>query len=776
MAADDNQALLLQVSADISKLEKAFAKASGTVDQHSSFMERRAKQLGQNVEGSVAKIDFGKALDKVFDSSRLAVLEEGGAKLRIFGSALEPLGALGIAAAAGLAAFGIGLEEAHKALEFADSLYKLAKNAHVTTDELQAFQYALRLAGGDGARASEGLQAFSEKLGGATVGLPRALRAFRELFGQAFTATDAKNLGDAGEALVTITAAIEKLKSPSQKDVVVQQLGLDSMKPLIEGGVEKMREFLAEAEKAGVIMDSGIVKKGHELNEQLETLNTKISVSLKTAFVELGPVLVYLVGKMADLAHFAEVAAGGLTSIDKRSTTTLQAERDNLVKRDQDPVHRLLRPDDPKQIAAIDAELAARAKRGPDKAPLPTGDASLADLSKHKAGPKDDTAGRTDQVAEALATAEKGRLAAELALTQNLEDRARFERAEIDAELAVSTAKLEKQREGINADKALTDAKRKDLNAAIDAAEFTVQATAEAKKVAIDLAEQRKTEDSALADNRTMAGYLDAALVAHGAIADTLKERRRIALAILDADQRLERIAQKEALDRAVEDKSMRPDAAALQLAAGDEARAAKRQAAVKTNQGPIDTYLDSLKDLDTEFQTAGVQAAKDLSAALVQAGGDMHKFGGAVLSVLRNLLTQAATAALQKEVFGPLLKAGAAVFGFADGTDFAPGGPAIVGERGPELVNLPRGSQVIPNHGLSALANVGAAQARAQVIVYQPFTLSFDGAVVTEDLIAQANRNAAALASRATMAGANLGKSMALNEIKAMSRNRLGR
>lgn len=34
---------------------------------------------------------------------------------------------------------------------------------------------------------------------------------------------------------------------------------------------------------------------------------------------------------------------------------------------------------------------------------------------------------------------------------------------------------------------------------------------------------------------------------------------------------------------------------------------------------------------------------------------------------------------------------------GFANGTDFAPGGMAWVGERGPELVNLPRGSQVIP-------------------------------------------------------------------------------
>ena len=40
---------------------------------------------------------------------------------------------------------------------------------------------------------------------------------------------------------------------------------------------------------------------------------------------------------------------------------------------------------------------------------------------------------------------------------------------------------------------------------------------------------------------------------------------------------------------------------------------------------------------------------------------------------------------------------------GFATGTNFAPGGLAIVGERGPELVNLPRGSKVTPNHRLNA-------------------------------------------------------------------------
>ncbi|MCK1627097.1 hypothetical protein IVA98_29015 [Bradyrhizobium sp. 160] len=44
----------------------------------------------------------------------------------------------------------------------------------------------------------------------------------------------------------------------------------------------------------------------------------------------------------------------------------------------------------------------------------------------------------------------------------------------------------------------------------------------------------------------------------------------------------------------------------------------------------------------------------------------------------------------------------------FADGTDNAPGGWSIVGEKGPELVNLPKGSQVLPN-GVMPGASVSA-------------------------------------------------------------------
>lgn len=44
-------------------------------------------------------------------------------------------------------------------------------------------------------------------------------------------------------------------------------------------------------------------------------------------------------------------------------------------------------------------------------------------------------------------------------------------------------------------------------------------------------------------------------------------------------------------------------------------------------------------------------------------------------------------------------------LFGFASGTNYAPGGMALVGEQGPEIVELPRGSKVYPNGTAPELA-----------------------------------------------------------------------
>ena len=59
-------------------------------------------------------------------------------------------------------------------------------------------------------------------------------------------------------------------------------------------------------------------------------------------------------------------------------------------------------------------------------------------------------------------------------------------------------------------------------------------------------------------------------------------------------------------------------------------------------------------------------------------------------------------------DIPGPLGKVRDVIPGFASGVNNFGGGLAVVGEKGPELVNLPRGADVVGNHQLAGLNGVG--------------------------------------------------------------------
>jgi hypothetical protein len=80
----------------------------------------------------------------------------------------------------------------------------------------------------------------------------------------------------------------------------------------------------------------------------------------------------------------------------------------------------------------------------------------------------------------------------------------------------------------------------------------------------------------------------------------------------------------------------------------------------------------------------------------------------GGLIGGLVGLFKSPTVAAAPPLIYGP---------GFASGTDFAPGGLAMVGENGPEIVNLPRGSQVIPNDVVRQSSNGSPSITFAPVI-----------------------------------------------------------
>jgi hypothetical protein len=138
-------------------------------------------------------------------------------------------------------------------------------------------------------------------------------------------------------------------------------------------------------------------------------------------------------------------------------------------------------------------------------------------------------------------------------------------------------------------------------------------------------------------------------------------------------------------------------------LAEADKVNAAAEK--VSENLGAVAnrTQIQTVRIAESfrEMAQNSVRALDDMVNA-IKGGGFLDILGSAV-----NLFLQLGGSGL----FGSKLAANinrASVPGFAQGTNYAPGGLALVGERGPELVNLPRGSQVISNRDLRAANDRG--------------------------------------------------------------------
>ena len=108
------------------------------------------------------------------------------------------------------------------------------------------------------------------------------------------------------------------------------------------------------------------------------------------------------------------------------------------------------------------------------------------------------------------------------------------------------------------------------------------------------------------------------------------------------------------------------------------------------------------------------LDAIDRLTTGLADASTEFVKLGGVAGDVLNGIISDMIRLAAQQAIFGSAGSGGIRIPGFAKGTKYAPGGLALVGEEGPEIVELPRGSRVIPNHNIAAAASMVSATALA--------------------------------------------------------------
>lgn len=142
----------------------------------------------------------------------------------------------------------------------------------------------------------------------------------------------------------------------------------------------------------------------------------------------------------------------------------------------------------------------------------------------------------------------------------------------------------------------------------------------------------------------------------------------------------------------------------------------------VQVNGGVMQQAILGMTAAAEQFASSGGSSLAEFTAALAGAAkkaiGDYIRIGVAavVSSALARggLLGPFAAIALGKiagsaaqTLFNSMLSK-IKIPGFAAGTKFAPGGLAITGENGPEILNLPRGTQVTPNNKIDSLFDSG--------------------------------------------------------------------
>jgi hypothetical protein len=250
-------------------------------------------------------------------------------------------------------------------------------------------------------------------------------------------------------------------------------------------------------------MDADLVKRGGELNDKFETVSKVIDVQLKSALVDLGPVLVGLLQLVADLAKEAGAVADAFKVIEQKRTETLTHLAEKFEARAKTPATYLFGgPDkDLERAARVRAELGKRAAE--QKPPVIAPTHTLHDVGgKTKAGPRDDTAQKTQEVLAALDSAERQVLQAMLELATSTEARANLQKQIAAKEAEVERAHLDKQIADLAADKGLPAAKKKELTAQLEVAKTKADEAARLKQRAIDdaAADQIAQERRQLAD------------------------------------------------------------------------------------------------------------------------------------------------------------------------------------------------------------------------------------------------------------------------------------
>jgi len=688
----------------------------------STNFETGLKAVPAKMKGVAAQIEaIGEEMALGFERSLEVMKEDFDEKIAemasevpVLGKAMSAFGVAGLVAAAALGAFSEGMEQAHKSMEWANDLQKAADRIGVTTEYLQQMQFAGKATGVGLDAVRQSLQNLNGALGAyqSGVGDAKLKKVFEDL---GITREAVAHMQDASQLIPVLADRLKDLGSQAERVHMADKLGIEPLLPVLARGSEGVAKLREEASALGIVLDNETNKTLSEMNEKVERASAQIDINLKKAFADLSPVVVGASQAMADFTHHLDNSIAGTKLL---LATAGKGGISEYFKLWGEGAKKGLSGDDLqnymlKGFVEFNAKVNGKPEEtGTDSKATPD-QVALELLQRQLTAVQDAIRPRS----ETIFTAMKAQIdTLNAALAKHLIDQKTY--AQDVAEVHKKAAE-EIRRSAPKTDPAMTKLKA-DLKAVQEAI------VPPAETVFAKLTAEVRTLDAALKD-----GLIDQKAY----LADMSEAHAKAAAAVLKGVSTPDELATEEYRKRVAElDEALKLNI--ITLKQWSEAMAVaidKRNEADKI--GPIKKIdlgksgVPEIKpfELPPEWKTAAEEAARAWRDAFTeikdigkQALDDIIERGRVdwkrllieiidhweqVVLVIKSVW-QAAQNSKGGGISGLINAAVAAAGHNANGTESWPGGLSWVGERGPELVNLPRGVSVSSHESiLSALS-----------------------------------------------------------------------
>jgi len=585
------------------------------------------------------------------------------------------VGFLAVAAVIALAAKS-AFEFSFAALRMADDISDAAKRVGVSTDALQEFRAVAKATGRDAADADRSLDSFGRKLAGAASGLDKeSLASFRSL---GFKPEDLRGFGSVEEGLENVIDRIGELGSAADRAAIADRLGLDAFSGALAVGSEEVARLRDEAISLGFVMDAELIRRASQAQKQFDDLSQIIDIQLKSALVDLAPVLLGLLDLVSKLARAFGNLADSIRSADQKSDAGLAAASTRLQSQLTANLAAMNRPgfggadavavrnqaiNTQRQLDAVNAEIAERAR------------ASIARGAGADRGVEDGSGRRLILPPERT----RSRRAVNSADREAEREARRAERVEqeifrarqrlldvVDQEQLTAQQRFDLAQQQLDMDRQARDAEieskatRGEINDAERRALEAAHAEADAleDRVLADTA-FREIQDERLANERLLSSLTADLVSLQVGAARTAEERRRLELELLEITQRQRRAALQLELDR---NPSLTPEQRAAALATNDRINQLETAAANRRNMGPLDQWRDaSLKsaaEVREAYESIAARGLDSLNEGLVDAIMNTRSLGEVFSNVAKQILADLLSISVRRGITEPLANA----------------------------------------------------------------------------------------------------------------------